>query len=380
MKSETKAVYTVWGILLILTMSVFLFPHHYVHPVSIISSILFLSIFVISLFIVIREKNKNNKLLFLHFGLFSSYFMITSIYPLMGITIFPDSTFASFLHYQYGTIIYHILLLFAVVYLVVDMLFRQRPIIFKYILALVIVGFASSSYYGPFFKDSKYLYNTPDIIDFNKLDKIYSEIIAESGESPSTEELANAVVLSVWKNGKEVGELYPSENKERIKELKHYIEGNNYVILIMRPLNKANVLINTFTILFIILFFAYQYKKDPPQGAYIEKIMFLLLIFVSLESLHSWAYVRSAEWAMYMEFLVLGQYLSIGILALITMFFGLRLRFISSVQGEFYEQQLVSNPERISRWRDWVDNFVLSYIFNSQTLVGRLLAPGRSKR
>jgi hypothetical protein len=148
----------------------------------------------------------------------------------------------------------------------------------------------------------------------------------------------------------------------------------------MRPLNRANVLINTFTILFIILFFAYQYKKDPPQGAYIEKIMFLLLIFVSLESLHSWAYVRSVEWAMYMEFLVLGQYLSIGILALITMFFGLRLRFISSVQGEFYEQQLVSNPERISRWRDWVDNFVLSYIFNSQTLVGRLLAPGRSKR
>jgi hypothetical protein len=380
MSSRTKIVYIVWGILMVFTMSIFLLPHHYIHPVSIISSILFLTIFVISIFIVIREKNKNNKLLFLHFGLFSSYFIILSLYPLMGITLFPTSTFASFLHYQYGTITYHILLLFAVVYLVVDMLFRQRPLILKYLLTFLIVGFASSSYYGSFFQDSKYLYNTPDIKDFGKLDKAYNELIDVSGISPSVEELSNSVVLSVWRDGKEVGELYPAENRDRIAELLPFVEGNNYLVLIMRPLNRANVLINTFTILFIILFFAYQYKKDPPQGAYIEKIMFLLLIFVSLESLHSWAYVRSVEWAMYMEFLVLGQYLSIGILALITMFFGLRLRFISSVQGEFYEQQLVSNPERISRWRDWVDNFVLSYIFNSQTLVGRLLAPGRSKR
>jgi hypothetical protein len=40
---------------------------------------------------------------------------------------------------------------------------------------------------------------------------------------------------------------------------------------------------------FILLFFGYQYMKDPPQGAYIEKMMFLFLLFCSMEILHAWS-------------------------------------------------------------------------------------------
>ncbi len=380
MWSGNKLIYYGWGAAILLYLSIFMLPHNQINSVSIITNLFFLTIFVISIFIVIREKNRNNKFLFLNFVIFSSYFIITAIYPLTGITLFTQDPYSQFYHYQYGTIIYHILLFFVVVYLVVDMLFRQRNLFLKYSITIIIVSFSASTYYGPFLKDAKYLYNTPDLKDFGIIDIAYGQLLEQNGQIPTMEDISESIILNVWKGDKKIGVLYPEEKRERVKELLPYVEGNNYITLLMKPLNKANVLINTFTILFIILFFAYQFKKDPPQGAYIEKIMFLLLIFVSLESLHSWAYVRSVEWAMFMEFLVLGQYLSLAILALITLFFGLRLRFISSVQGEFYEQQLVSSPERISRWRDWVDNFVLSYIFNSQTLVGRLLAPGRSKR
>jgi hypothetical protein len=370
----------IWLVLVTSVMGVFLFPHGSTPLVTIITNLLFVSLFVLSLFIVIREKNWNNKAIFLNFTLFGAYFLISGLYPITGISLFSTSEYARHFHYQYGTIYYHIFLLFAIVYLVIDMLFRQRRIILKYGLTLIIVSFASISYYGDFFENPKYLYESPDMNDWLAIDNAYYELEQEGVVSPTVEQVAGAATLSAWSKGKAVGELYPQEKLKRVNELLPYMEGNNYLVLLMRPLNKANVLINTFAILFIFLFFAYQYKKDPPQGAYIEKIMFLLLIFISLDTLHSWAYVKSVDWKIYVDFFAIGQYLSIGVLTLITIFFGLRLRFISTVQGEFYEQQLVSNPERITRWRDWVDNFVLSYIFNSQTLVGRLLAPGKARR
>lgn len=377
---KINSIVLVWGILFALMLSLFLFPHAPVPTISILTNILLLTLFVICLFIVRREKVLSNKIIFLNFLLFSAYFLITSIYPLTGFAILSSSEYARHYHYLFGTIYYHVFLLLAVTYLVVDMLFRNRGILIKYGLSVVIVGFVSYSYYGDFLKEPKFLYTHPDVQDFSHVYGAVSRLAMDGFVSPSAEEIAGIAPLKAWSNGKPVGELYESEKIRRVEELLPYLEGQNWLVLLMRPLNKANVYINTFIILLIFLFFAYQYKKDPPQGAYIEKIMFLILIFVSLESLHSWAYVRSVEWNIFLEFFVLGQYLSMTVLALITLFFGLRLRFISTVQGEFYEQQLVSNPQRITRWRDWVDNFVLSYIFNSQTLVGRLLAPGRTRR
>jgi hypothetical protein len=369
----------IWGFLAVSMLSIFLFSPTSSPMITILSNLLFLTIFVFSLFIVIREKQWSNKLLFMNFLLFSGYFLVSSLYPLMGNYLFPEIQKVRHFHYQFGTIYYHVFLLLAVTYLVVDMLFRNRRTVYKYLLSMVIVIFVCVSYYGNFFKDPDYLYNHPDIRDWLVVDNAYFELKRESGEAPAPAEIAGMINLGAWKQGKQVGELYPIEKEKRVAELLPYSAGQNYMVLLYRPLNKANVQINTFTIFLIFLFFAYQFKKDPPQGAYVEKIMFLILVLVSLESLHSWAYVRSVDWNIFVDLIVLGQYLSVGAMALLTLFFGLRLRFISTVQGEFYEQQLVSSPQRITRWRDWVDNFVLSYIFNSQTLVGRLLAPGKQR-
>ncbi len=377
--SENKVLLT-WIVLALTLVAVFLYSPGASPLISVLTNIMFLTIFVFCLFIVIREKHWGNKIIFLNFMLFAAYFLITALYPLTGYSIFTNTDFARHFHYQYGTIYYHILLLLAVSYLVIDLLFRQRGILMKYVISLSVVVFVTFTYYGTFFEDPKYLYNQPDFADWNAVDIAYFELQQEKGEAPTAEEIAAVIELNAWKDGKSVGELYESEKIARINELLPYVEGQNYMVLLMRPLHKANVYINTFTIFLIFLFFAYQFKKDPPQGAYIEKIMFSILVLVSLESLHSWAYVRSVEWSIFVDFFVLGQYLTFGALVILTLFFGLRLKFISTVQGEFYEHQLVSNPERITRWRDWVDNFVLSYIFNSQTLVGRLLAPGKTKR
>ena len=98
---------------------------------------------------------------------------------------------------------------------------------------------------------------------------------------------------------------------------------------------------NVVACFFIILFFGYQYRKDPPQGAYVDKIMFLLLLYCSMEIFHSWSYIHAVEWEEFIEIFVIGQYVTIFILSLIAMFFALRLRFVTSVAGEFYENESV---------------------------------------
>ncbi|MEK6572098.1 MAG: hypothetical protein AABZ61_12050, partial [Bacteroidota bacterium] len=172
-----------------------------------------------------------------------------------------------------------------------------------------------------------------------------------------------------------VGDLYPEENLKRIDYLTKYLEGNNYLLLLWKPMQKNVIFMNVLCVFFLFLFFGYQYKKDPPQGAYVDKIMFLFLLFCSMEALHAWGYIQALEWSTTLaEVFSFAQYITIAILLIMIAFFSLRLRFITSVKGEFYEHELVHNAQHITRWRDGVDNLVVHYFLNPKALRGRLLA------
>jgi len=114
--------------------------------------------------------------------------------------------------------------------------------------------------------------------------------------------------------------------------------------------------------------------KDPPQGAYIEKIMFLWLVFCSLEVLHAWSVIKAVEWQTVSELFAVGRYTSVFAMLLLAVYLSLRLRFITSIKGEFYESELVERPAGITRWRDTLDNLVVEKFFNRQTLLGRMFA------
>jgi hypothetical protein len=147
----------------------------------------------------------------------------------------------------------------------------------------------------------------------------------------------------------------------------------------MKPLYLNNIYMSVLCVVFVFLFFGYQYRNDPPQGAYIEKIIFLFLPYCSLEILHHYAYIKSVEYTTLIGVQQIGYYLTLLNLLLLLVFFGLRLRFITSVKGEFYERELVSDAEHISRWRDAFDNLVVRHFLNPEAVHGRLFAP-RSPR
>jgi hypothetical protein len=375
--SNFKKIFLLWlGFLGLLGVSTFL-PHTEIGTIALANEGLRLLLFLISLFIVLKEPNRTNKFLFLNFAVFFSFSLFHYLYSYVGPggSLLASKPFARHYYYQYvGSLGFYFFLSLAIIYTVIDSLFRDFKVYQKYLLALLVVGGFMALYYYPYFQDSKFLYKTEDILDWKALDNARTAYIEANGTEPSAAELTQRVTLHAWKDGTAVGDLYAQKNAERINNLSKYLAGDNYLVLLWKPMHMNVIYMNVLCLFFLLLFFGYQYKKDPPQGAYVDKIMFLFLLFSGMEALHAWGYIKAVEWETMTEIFGAGQYITIGILLFMILFFSLRLRFITSVKGEFYESELVHNAEHITRWRDWVDNLVVHYFLNPQALRGRFLA------
>jgi hypothetical protein len=374
--SNSRKILILWSVSVGIFGASTLFPHSQLTPVPFVSEVLRLLLLLLSAFIVWKEPNRKNKFLFFNFSIVFSFSIFDHLYHYIG----AQDSISIFYYYQYVSQLgFYFFLSFAIIYAVMDSLFRDFRIYQKYLITLAIVGGFTYAYYHPTFENPKFLYTTEDIRDWKALDGAWAKYANEHGLTaivkPDPGVLKSLVTLHAWKNGKAVGDLYPDENGKRIEYLAKYLEGDNYLVLLWKPIHLNVIYMSVVCVFFIFLFFGYQYKKDPPQGAYVDKIMFLFLLFCSMEGLHALGYVNALEWSnSFMEVFRFGQSITIGILLFMVLFFSLRLRFITSVKGEFYESELVHNAEHITRWRDWVDNLVVHYFLNPKALRGRLLA------
>jgi hypothetical protein len=371
----SKKIILIWLTLLgIFVACLALFPHNEAPVSSYLNRSIQLLLFVISLFIFLKEPNQKAKFIFLNFLVFFSLTTLTFGYEFVG-QAFLTGRYEAHFYYQYVNIAIVLFVSIATIYPVIDLLFHEFKVYQKYVSTLAVVLFFWGIWFYPFMQDPLYLYKTEDIKQWKTL----SMAVTQTGDLPSTVELANQVRLQSWDNGTAVGDLYPEENLKRIEQLIPYLEGDNWATLLYRPLHKSLIQMNVLLVGCILLFFGYQYKKDPPQGAYIDKIMFLLLLLSSMEILHNWGYIYSVELNSFTELFIVGQFVTLVIYLLIVLFFSLRLKFITSVQGEFYETELSEHPQSISRWRDWLDNLVLAHFFNFKIFNGRLFQDRSAK-
>ncbi len=348
-------------------------------PSIFLSYSLQLLLFIISIYIARHEPTRKNRLIFINFALFFSTSVLFHLYNFLGVSILPNIPYLRFYFTQFVALsTYFFLLALCVVYLAIDALFREFRSFQKYLLALAIVGGFFGYYYAPFFADPLYAYRTETALNFKELSQAATSFENREGRAPTAEELVQSTEMHMWRDGVQVGVLYPDERARRVNELFPYLPGESFKILFLAPLYRNVIYMNVICVGFILLFFGYQYRKDPPQGAYIEKIVFLLFLFCSMEILHAWSFIKSLEWQTFYEITGIGQYVSALFLLLICGFFWLRLRFITSVNGEFYELEIVSRPAGITRWRDWLDEMVIAHFFNRKAILGRLFVrPGR---
>jgi hypothetical protein len=341
-------------------------------------------LFLLAISLVRHEPTRRNKFIFVNFAIFFGLSILAHLYNFVGNgeisevipggLFFADAGYARMILDQYvfrGA--YFFFLAFAIVYLTMDVLFKDLRTPIKYAVALLIVGSFFGHYYRPFFEDPLFLHKTKDVIEWKALDDAFQDYMSLHGEEPSLEALS----ARVFDNGIFVD---TGANRERVQELYPYLFGENWQILVYKPLHLNQIYMSVLCVGFILLFFGYQFMKDPPQGAYVEKVMFAFLIFSTLEIVHAWISISSLHWQAFHDMMTIGQYISIGVLLVIAMFFMLRIRFITSVNGEFYESELAASPSKITRWRDTLDNIVIEKFFNRKLILGRFLVDPSRKQ
>ena len=380
MSLSRKIFYWWFAILTAFSLSLATLPHHAVPLAGFLSYSLQALLFVISVYIVLKEPIRKNKYIFVNFAVLFAFSFLDHIYSFVGTgaLIFSDQLFLRLYLGQYVFFgAYFFVLALAIVYLTIDVLFRDFHTYQKYVITVGIAVMFFGFYYAPYFQDPKYLHHTPDVLDYKTLASSYEEWVDEVGTPPTPETLAEITEMYSWKNGIKTGVLFPEEKLARAQELYAYLP-NNWPVLVFKPLYFDALRMSVVCIGFILLFFGYLYMKDPPQGAYIEKMMLLFLVFSSLEVLHDWTAMKEVEWSAASSIWTVGLYVSNFVLALLAGAFSMRLKFITSVKGEFYEQELALSPSAVTRWRDSLDNLVVEKFFNRKLILGRMfVAPNR---
>src|SRR3990172_8016222 len=130
------------------------FPHSEISGASLLHETLRFLLFILSLFILLKEPNRKNKFLFLNFALVFFFSVFDHLYKFVGSSgsLLVTERYAGFYFYQYlDRLAFYFFLSFAIVYAVIDSLFRDFRIYQKYILALLIVGGFVVWYYHPYF-------------------------------------------------------------------------------------------------------------------------------------------------------------------------------------------------------------------------------------
>ncbi len=334
-------------------------------------------LFYFSLFIFLNEPTRKHKFIFLNFTLFFANSFLQVLNHLGFLSIFHMSAYSSVYFFQYLYMFFTLTFAFAIGYLVFDLLFHNFKIYQKYIVTAAVVFGVGIFYFHPFLENPQssekpFIYTTENVQKFRIIKDAKEEFIKQHNREPNANEIATLVTLPAISDGEVVGQLYPEANLKQIEKLLPYTKKNGWLILLYQPFYFKIIYMDIFVILFILLYCGYQYAKDPPQGAYIDKMMYIFLVIFSLDILHQWAVIKSVEYAGYIELFGIGQYFSAGFFAMLVILFYARLKFIKSVVGEFYEVEIQENPEKITRWIDGIDKYILKHFTNSKDFNRRL--------
>jgi hypothetical protein len=329
--------------------------------------------------IVRRERNCEHKAMFAGFTLFFGLngFLVPSYYFFLKNGLSASFQSADFYFFQYTTILYFVFLSFVVLETAVSvgtrLLVRPRQ--------LVSVGFTVAIclfFFGPYLADPFFLYRQSDFNDYLAISAVVKEMKKGEVDEYSDIEISSKVRLLKREQGKAVRTLSLEETQARVRDLAPSLKGGYVTGLFYRPLYAACVNVAGVCLTILICFVISTFFKDPPKGAFLEKIAWSLLPYVVLEGLHYEIYKVIYRREAFSAIQEIGGYLSTGIMLVILLLFVARLKFISSVEGRFYEGRVTNDALGITRWRDVVDNWVLRQFMDVSDLDRRFVIRGES--
>lgn len=379
-RNEVVRIGATFGILLAIIIGAWTaLPHEATIPLSLFRQIVLLLLGVVSFSLVRVERQRRNKAMFALFTVLGLQQVLDIAYYFVPV-LFPEARFAGFLYFQYVTIAWGLTVQVACL-VGSGMIINTRlslPASLSVSLAPILL--LSMMTFFPMLENPRYLYTVPAITDFRIIDRTWMELHAELRRAPEPEEIATRAGLSRWEGSRWAGVLTHDEEVARVVDLEPYLFGDNYHNLVFKPLNelwwKGNLGAGVLLLLLILSWFV----GDSPRGVFFERITILLLCFSVFEVFHYSTYADLKEYDTYGNFFSIGAFLSLlTVLGVIAVFLQ-RLRFVLSLEGRYYEQRLIEEPIRVSRWRDAVDDYIIRTFFSRNPFKNRFLSRDKNEQ
>jgi hypothetical protein len=320
------------------------------------------------------EIRKVSRYVFLNFSIFFFYSAIShAVCSTLQHWIKWKDEWTGFFFYEYSLILYFPLLMFSVGYLVIDLALDRSRVLHKYLFVLLVTVIASVSFFFPYITDRKFLYSTTDIQDYRAIRSAIEKLQKTGVPMPSSNEIATVVHFAISGGSTPANELPKLAREARVSAILPYMKGYDFQVLIYRPLWWDCFGMSLVCVIFLVFSIAHQFVADPPGGAYFEKVVWCFLLYCGFEVLHYYAYTEVISWEMFGQVELLGWYLSMCVMLIVLSLFIVRLRFIRSIEGQYYENRLIMDPSRITRWRDAFDNWVLRHFMRRNELEDRFV-------
>lgn len=343
-------------------------PHRDFRTVGVLAGAFDLLVAVCCFFVASKEIGKSTRSLFFFIGIFFLFIALCwSVAALVGKAFLRDDPFAYVYFMQYHWAAYFFLLLFVVVFGALEVVTRKLKILQRSFLSFFITGIPFLFLYYPVFLNPMYLYTTPEVTDFIAVKEVVDQSQKTRGGIPDIDRLATDVALP----GQEGPHAF-EQKYQRVARVFPYVEGKNYMLLLYRPGYLNALYMSLIGLAVLLAMLVYCYKHDWPKSAYLEKILIAFVPVCVLECVHAYSFSILTDFEVFQEIFSVGTILTRISYAIVLFFLVLRLNFISSPAGNFYENKISMTPLEVSRWRDFVDEFIIRRFLNPKKLGRRL--------
>lgn len=365
----------VWSLLAVTIISACLafLPHERIVLFSTYRQVVLLVLGIVATVLVLEEKQRRNKVVFSLFAMLGFQQILDIFYSFIP-SIFPEDKFIGFQYYQFVNGGLGLLVQSACLAGSAILMNTRIKTWLAMTMVVTVAAIILAMQLNPLFFNVKYLYTTPDITDFRIIDRAWITLYQEKGVQVKAEDVAERVALSKWEGRNRVGELSYAEAVERVKEIEPYLFGSNHNMLIYKPINDLFWQMNAIVGIGVLMTILYWFLGGSPQGVYFERISVVVLSFSVFEVFHFFTYANLTSYSDYLNYFNIGAFLSLFTVLILAFILLMRLRFLLSHAGQYYESRLERGGIQIALWRDSFDDYVLRRFFHGNPFKSRFLA------
>ncbi|MBI5476397.1 MAG: hypothetical protein HY964_06640 [Ignavibacteriales bacterium] len=287
----------------------------------------------------------------------------------MGLSIFKSNHYIPFYYHFFVSYIFQgFLASFMVIYIVIDYMSINSSPWKKYSSSIMLSLGLIMVFFSPYWYNPMHISSEPSYISYKNLNNEWQKYYSQEGKYPTSSEL-----VQIIQNNSQLSASVKTDILQNINEWDELLHSNNPTAVFWAPLNKIMMYLNLFIVGIIIFLLSIMFYYDKPYYPYIDKLMTAFAIFFVLEAFHSYAASNVLFIKSYREMVTIGQYFTVGILLAFIYLYHLNLRFIISPVAFYYQETIKISPQKVTRWRDEIDTFVLKY-FNNKIGWGKRIA------